>query len=424
MDKRHIRPRYIAAAAMITLLLASYWSPRPWPIEAHTTPGDLTSVGDLISLQMMSSSAGWAITGPGPNRLWHTIDGGMLWRPMAFPSFRAIDVFFTSSDAGWAIDPVRHGAVVDVYRTTDAAKTWSHLLVHVVGRPDIVGLYALNQRVAWVTEVQVGMSSGGTFFLLGTTDGGVDWHGEPVTARHAPFHRPVAGLVLLGFNSPNLGFMVSQAGGGAPSTPSPYFMTTNGGRAWQHIRLTSPAGFRSRTILFAGRAYFPSPRSVILTARLQQNTVVGITDLVVWDSVDSGRHWRRSTFRAGPANGPAASDATADFVSGDDGWAFVGHDMYRTVDGGKTWFKEQSNVPLCLTARSSHQSCLAAPDFVSRSVGFSPGPQCANGMQAPITILRTQNGGQDWTLLAPRFAGAGRDGPPAALTSAFGGGCR
>lgn len=79
----------------------------------------LTSVKEVpVSLFFRDENHGWMAA---ENNIWHTDDGGRIWRKLA-PLKDIERVYFTSSEHGWAA-----GDEKKVYATTDGGKTWTEL---------------------------------------------------------------------------------------------------------------------------------------------------------------------------------------------------------------------------------------------------------------------------------------------------------
>lgn len=255
--------------------------------------------------------------------------------------------------------------------------------------------------------------------LYQTTDGGATWTlkyaNDPSQPNNTlPFSGHKNGMF---FRDQSRGWV----GGDIPTPGFAYFYRTdNGGPSWAQQPMPIPAGYESAGVTITAPTFFGSNDAVLPVwmstnagrdlylyvthdggstwsastsyARQSFNTdIVSMQDAFTWDSSgvfhvtnDAGTTWRTVT----PNVNFGDSVRDVDFISASFGWVVdVGANgdlaLYRTVDGGSTWF--------ALFGNTAPQSL---PDLAISSVRIElQNPTCLNsGDQLGVRLYITNNG--------------------------------
>jgi hypothetical protein len=150
----------------------------------------------------------------------------------------------------------------------------------------------------------------------------------------------------------------------------------------------------------------------------------GATDTVLYRTVNGGRSWQE---QPGSATGSNGGEQVIGFTSPTDGWrqqfttgSNAPYLLETTADGGETW----TEVP----QESGNGGCMFALDAFANPADGYAAPRLAEGFGAPPPqpfIWRTVDGGRSWFRLAlPRpaeVAGvAAYDSPPSFVTATVG----
>lgn len=203
-----------------------------------------------------SDSAGTGIFAYGSLRLLHSPNGGISWRRVRLPTTTRIDdVSFVSAQTGYLLDVSER-----LWRTTNAGRTWVHLLATGRGLSEVAFADARN---GYVVVGTVGSARNG--FVLRTTDGGARWRPQLVSPAF------LRGLDLAGGT------------GYALAGTNFLYATTNGGDAGaaRTLRLTTRGRMISR------------PATITVSGRLSSATAG--EEVTVW--MRQSRRWSRQVVR-------------------------------------------------------------------------------------------------------------------------------
>ena len=144
---------------------------------------------DLVSLQMIDSTFGYALAYSNNNFFWRTTDGGYSWEDITdtaimhqnAPIQYGARIFFLNRDTGFI------GGNSYIYKTTDGCQTWTRC-----NTPTIIdstttnnyfvvnNIYFTNEKYGWAVCTYV-YDNG---FGMKTTDGGLNW--SICTSVHFP----------------------------------------------------------------------------------------------------------------------------------------------------------------------------------------------------------------------------------------------
>lgn len=329
----------------------------------------------LVEAGLLAPRMGWAMNGLSA---WLTLDGGVHWRAIAPPHVRSmgdavariIQIEFADTRDGWisATDlrvqnEDRHG---EIDRTTDGGRTWQTVTPH--DRLPIAGaqLSFLDARRGFALTV-----ANRRIRLYRTANGGVIW-----SLVGAP---PFNGTIV---------FLNEHDGFGAMRN---LYRTTDGGRRWERVALPVPSRYARLRTTVDLPAFFGAQDGVASARVLNAKTKA--QHVVVYVTHDGGAAWS-----ARPA--PAAADLhayTFGFSGGTpfsaasaDNWKLmIGRTLYVTHDAGVRWSVVRARY-------APKPPAVWDVQFTSASGGWA-----IFGVGDGAALVRTTNGGRDWTPVHP-----------------------
>jgi photosystem II stability/assembly factor-like uncharacterized protein len=324
----------------------------------------------ITSIHMVDAKAGWAQTA---DRLLRTVDGGTHWTDMSPPggggNGHLTSAFLGASSAWVAPEPGSGSTALDVFRTTDAGRTWtrSRVTAESIGQMTFV-----DARNGWMTVDLDNAAGSAALRLLRTVDGGATWAEVARTDRPAA---PAGHGLPLGGDKAGFAFLDARTGWMAGYIPqddySYLYVTRDAGRTWQRQALAVPAG--AGTVQFG--LTVPSafaPADAVLPVQLNGAAALS----VVYVTHDGGRQW----IPTAPVPLPMTA---ASFPSVRVGWLTDGGRLYATTDAGHHW----TALP-----RSALFTDVTELDFITPSLGWA----VRDG--AP-SLLRTADSGRTWTAM-------------------------
>ena len=345
---------------------------------------------DLNIVQFVDNQNGWIV--PVTSRLFRTNNDGQTWETLQLDVFLR-DVYFVTPEIGWAIARKDlRDTFFNVYHTQDGGQTWELQLDENVDP----GLFFLDSTTGWVPACQ---------FMHHTPDGGKTW------VKQAEIHWPWGGTCLDGvfFRDPLHGWAFALSWGiktidggqswesdpelkggrkmvfadssqGWLMTPGTVIRTVDGGQTWETIYTFTPEN---------------KDNDIEDLVVFNRNELLISTGEGVYASSDSGFTWEKLTEQ------PLGSVA---FLDNSNAWA-VGsnerHDpaMYQTIDGGRTWQTDLKSIVPTKTA------FFVDVDFVNDQVGWVIGN---TGRLGPQYMFKTVDGGATWfELQVPGNRGLG-----------------
>jgi photosystem II stability/assembly factor-like uncharacterized protein len=354
----------------------------------------------IASLQMLSATEGWAISGADNNRtpaVLVTHDGGRSWNSITPPSIGRLgtgSLYVADMQNAWVAGMLVHPStatsqtsMVTVYRTRDGGQTWqpsAPITTSSAGGPGSITF--VDSQSGWLM-MSLGAGAGqNPVAIYRTSDGGASWQQVSSSLRNGggtnpgalPIGCPKNGLVFLDATT---GFATGNCPGGTPF----FYATHDAGQTWQLVTLPPPPNtqlFPECECDVEPPQFFSTKDGVLLMRGFfgQGNAAV------VYVTHDGGATWR-------PEMLPNVhSLVAASFIDENDGWVADGAQLYVTHDGGATWTTLAPNVNL--TVRSL--------DFATAQNGWAIPPDVdANGRPYLFT---TSDGGTTWQTFYPQLA--------------------
>lgn len=223
-------------------------------------------------------------------------------------------------------------------------------------KDDLVAVFFTSSEKGWV--------AGDRGFLASTTDSGKTWHLYNLNTDED--------INEIYFRNDDNGYLVAGR---------KMFITRDGGKSWQDIRIYKAGEFGSGRPSFLSIRFSDKKRGYVVGSVLKKSG----DDEVVVDSLlmrteDGGETWRRIAV-------PTKTELFhIDFNGNSHGW-IVGDEgvILATTDEGNTWKKQASETTLP----------LYNVDFRDDNDGYIVGKSG--------TILRTENGGETWQKVETNF---------------------
>lgn len=296
----------------------------------NVTPPGLTDVGYSVFTDFLDRSHAWIqIVDPNnyPNggTIYHTSDGGLKWEAFETP-FSAGDLEFVDENNGWMMADLGVGAgsmAIAIFQTTNGGETWTRTYTNdpsVEGAGDSlplggikVTMVPLDMSTAWVGGV---IYSSGSTYLFRTDDSGKTWsqvtmmlpgkaQSSELTIEQVKFLTPMQGFLAIRLTSTTQETII--------------FTTNDGGETWD----PAPAALPNSGVL-----EIPSAQEMIFYYNNQ-----------FYVTKDAA-----GTFEVIDPN-IAFGDSLTDmsFVNASTGWVITTsptnqRTLYKTADGGVTWF--------------------------------------------------------------------------------------
>lgn len=302
--------------------------------------------------------------------IYKTTDGGKTFTlsrssTAAYPGttltahFRSIA--FVSPTRGWAgnLGPGSYDATVTdtniLFETFDGGTNWTVKPgFPETGMKGLCAFHALDSQ-----HIYGGGRVRGPAYFIKSVDGGTNWTVTNLTAAGV-----LGGIMDVHFKDPNNGFLVGMDTNAFNSCTAPYYhgaiaRTTNGGLSWQVVASSD-----------VDCAYFWKmawPSANVGYVSLQQNNMTAAGNHIVYKTIDGGATWFANSVPFSTIGVSTFYSQGIGFVNEFEGW--VGGDSatglanyLHTTDGGASWTPVGSDA----TLRINHIKFIR-PDYAVAS---------------------------------------------------------
>lgn len=344
-------------------------------------------VGPAVrSMQLLSSTQGWALTDAA---LKWTDDGGLTWTDITPPGIAASAIkglFFLDTQHGWVVvsgsTDARGAEEVLSFRSSDGGKTWASSPVGTANTESLGAqayVHFADPQHGWVVVKLVSSSNFSIGELFGTADGGATW-----SKLSIPIGDPIR------FTNPSDGW---TAGGPAGDK---LYVTRDGGVSWEAQSVSPPPGFEASYPVYELPA-FAAGGVGVLPVTFAGNP----SGMAFYISRDGGRSWAFQTGIPSPQTLHIGVGIPSDVVDSNT-W------VAATRDGGRVFVTRGPGRTVQEIAPNGLPAGLVDLDFAAGQVGWAlvQTGECPPGLKtgcATISqLLKTNDGGQTWTILNPQ----------------------
>ncbi|MFP4458854.1 MAG: WD40/YVTN/BNR-like repeat-containing protein [Candidatus Zixiibacteriota bacterium] len=304
-------------------------------------PSSIT--GPIYEIDFVDGSVGWQVgtdLSIGLGALKITSDGGTTWEYRSFGTGTDLnDVEFLDVNTGWAC-----GNSGYIYYTSDGGATWNHL-ENTVSNEHLTAIDFVDNTYGW----SVGMLG----LILKTTDGGNHW-----MASDSGDYDAALSFRDVCFIDQNVGYICG--------TDATILKSEDGGASWYSIDSPLPVTWNEMYFLDENTGYFVGSngafaktqdggetwtthetgtiKSLLNLDVIGQNSIWVCGEHIIMHSTDAGETWESFELFLSNNNLMGHYYDIA-FFDNQKGWA-VGNFGYRahTVDGGETWYRQNSPV--------------------------------------------------------------------------------
>lgn len=296
----------------------------------NVTPPALTEAGYSVFTEFLDVFHAW-VQVVDPNNypiggtLHRTSDGGITWESVETP-FSAGEMEFVDANNGWMLADLGVGAgsmAVSIFQTTNGGVVWDRVYTNdpnlenagetlPLGGLKIL-LTPLDMETAWVGGV---VYAPGSVYLFRSDDAGATWFNINLILPESASVSELA-IEKLHFVSDTQGVLVLRMTSQEPKTL--IFLTDDGGNTWQPLPEPFPRASRLE-IPSAQEIVFYTGDQFYVTKDAGQTFEVIVPDVKFGDSMND-----------------------MSFVNASTGWVITtnaanNHALYKTTDGGETWF--------------------------------------------------------------------------------------
>lgn len=357
--------------------------PTPSPYPDTPSPPEINApvieAPALVEIEFLNELEGWGVTEIGVAR---TNDGGLSWYDVTPPDITettgSLRFFFLDRDHAWMQKPdfANFPNSGFLSRTSDGGLTW-----RTFDTPFSSGdLSFLDEDNGWMlADLGVGAGSNAVA-VYQTTNGGASWNLRYV---NDPNH-PEAGdsLPLGGLKSgiTPIDMQTAWVGGVVYSPGTLYlYRTDDGGNTWSQVNMELPPGAENFELsIDPDEMQFVTSDDGFLAIHMAGNS----TQTAIYVTRDAGNTWTLT-----PTLIP--NDGSFDFLSAEEAVIYNGEQFYSTRDAARTWNIIPPNIPFGESFRSM--------DFANVLSGWVLTLDSAN----QHFLYRTTDGGATWFLILP-----------------------
>lgn len=368
-------PGLVLACAGGTALQTSIATTSP----AETSqPSQLPVVNSpqLTQFHFFNENDGWGVT---ESQIVRTNDGGINWfdaTPGGSTQLGYAPFEFLDSQTLWMVLPSQDFQSGTLYHTTDGGVTWQSQPVPF----SFANLQFLDAFHGFALAALGAGAGSEAVALYTTTDGGLTWNRIFINDPNVSGSND---SLPLGGQKYGFTFLDSSrgwVGGSIPMDDYIYlYRTTDGGSTWSEVGLALPAGSESAQTGNAGPSFF-SATDGVLVVNLVMPGDPGLA-VLVYRTNDGGETWFPGQV--------IPSARQTQFSSFLDGYSWGDGMFYITHDAGQSWSS--------ITPGEDFTAMLSSFQFMNPQTGWV---LTTNEASDP-SFYRTTDGGSTWTLLIP-----------------------
>lgn len=282
-------------------------------------------ITDLVILNKTTALASGTL-----GSVMRTTDAGQSWQTL-----RAGEDIWLNSIAAVDLNNVRVlGQDSILISTSDGGKTWKNekigniKFLHKVQFVDAQNGFVAGSAILSEDQVE------GIYQLFVTSDGGKTWKERNSSLGFSPQE--------IYFTSVNEGYAIDRYD---PITGKDKLLrTTNGGKNWEAVKEMS-------NIVISDMTFPDAKNGFVITEIMETTQGKAVSSIVIFKTVDGGKSWKSDKFLDISSDIKGQMIFSIHFKDNKSGWVLVSGgldgpiytDLYRTVDGGKTWRKSYSH---------------------------------------------------------------------------------
>jgi len=297
----------------------------------NVTPPEVTEAGYSVDTSVLDNNHVWVQLAdpdnfPNSGSLYRTSDGGLAWTSSTVPFSRGT-LDFLDPNNGWMMSAlgVAAGSMgISVFQTSDGGATWDQTYTNDPNLTDAGdslplgglknGLTPLDMQTAWVYGLTY---APGTVYLYRTEDGGANWNEQSLLLPQGVEYAELS-VEKIEFIAPNFGFLTTRIT--SDTINLAVYISDDSGKTWSLTPALIP-GAGSADFLFANEAVIYNGSQFYVTRDAARTWSIIPPDVLFDESF-----------------------AGMDFVNTLSGWVITvdpttnERRLYRTSDGGATWF--------------------------------------------------------------------------------------
>jgi photosystem II stability/assembly factor-like uncharacterized protein len=339
----------------------------------------------LKDVDFISAVTGWAVGEPHWDQalqaytgtIVKTTDGGLTWKPQKAEIRETLrNVDFVDDSNGWAV-----GTNGTILHTTDGGNTWVRQSID--SQDEFRGVSFVNTKDGWASSFHATKQDDYTKqdtdwkgSVWHTGDGGTSWQRQALPEGASLMNR-------IKFIDSQEGWAVGikktgEVYAGNPVHAGVVYHTADGGNTWEELFSPEPQ------ITFTAVDWIDKKTGWVAGFAMSSSVEGGC----VFHTTDGGKTWQRQQPKCdvyAPVWDMQFIDANRGYIVGTNYVAAWGPPVYRTMDGGETWFnvrmeKENNEGLYGVSVVGDQVVVVGDHDILDKSVrGWDDAAKCPAG---------------------------------------------